>query len=97
MKMKGFALGAGALAVALFLGASAAPADESSTTAEFVRTCHDDPDGCKDVLAEVELDGAACVPSLDQVLAEIGQHPEWSAQPWTTSVDTAINDICIRQ
>ncbi len=89
-------LGAATLAGVLGLATSMAYADAPSTAA-FVVTCKRDAAGCKETLSEIVIDnGSSCVPNLDQVLTEIGQHPEWSDQPWSGSVDAAIKAICAR-
>jgi hypothetical protein len=94
--MKRVDLGAVVLAAGLALWASAAPADERTTT-QFVQTCHSDPEWCKSALSQAILDSdTTCVPKLNAVLTEIGNHPQWSGQPWLGSVDAAIGGICNR-
>jgi len=71
-----------------------AAADEV-TTASFVRDCRSSVEDCKLMVDEVAMDSdASCGPSVDQVVAEIGRHPDWSRRPWSESVQSAIGAIC---
>jgi len=82
------------LAILAAQPAGVAAADEV-TTARFVRECRSSVEDCKLMVDEVAMDSnASCAPSVDQVVAEIGRHPEWSGQPWAESVQSAIEAIC---
>jgi len=86
-----FAIAALTLSV---LSARFAAADEV-TTSRFIRECKSSVEDCKLMVDEVAMDSnASCAPSVDQVVAEIGRHPEWSGQPWAQSVQSAIGTIC---
>jgi hypothetical protein len=76
------------------LSAGFAAADDV-TTSGFVRECKASAEDCKLTVDEVAMDSnASCAPSVDQVVAEIGRHPEWSGQPWSESVQSAIGAVC---
>lgn len=88
---KTFATAALALSV---LSARLAVAD-NVTTSRFVRECKSSVEDCKLMVDEVAMDSnATCAPSVDQVVAEIGRHPDWSSRPWSQSVQWAIDAIC---
>ena len=88
---KTFATAALALSV---LSARLAVAD-NVTTSRFVRECKSSVEDCKLMVDEVAMDSnATCAPSVDQVVAEIGRHPDWSSRPWSQSVQAAIDAIC---
>ena len=77
---------------ALWTGLAAA---DEVTTASFVRDCRSSVEDCKLMVDEVAMDSdATCGPSVDQVVAEIGRHPDWSHRPWSESVQSAIEAIC---
>ena len=95
-------LGISVLSAALLAAAPGLAADDSSepTTAKFLHDCKKQANrsSCADLLSELVLNSdITCVPTLDQVLAEIEKHPEWSSQPWTDGVTTAVKNICSGQ
>ena len=92
--MKVFGAFAIAWIILAILPAGIAAADDV-TTAKFVRDCKSSVEDCKLMVDEVAMDSnASCAPSVDQVVTEIGHHPEWSGRPWSDSVESAIGTIC---
>ena len=84
-------------ALTLTVSSTRFAAADDVTTSKFVRECKSSVEDCKLMVDEVAMDSnASCAPSVDQVVAEIGRHPEWSGQPWSQSVQSAIAAICNR-
>lgn len=84
------------LCAGAMLSATSASAD-GPTTGKFLTDCHKDLEGCRPLLSELVLDDSLpCVPTLETVLAELDQHPDWSGEPWTEGVEAAVNSICAR-
>ena len=85
---------------AVFLAAprpAAAETDsaETSSTAEFLDACKSDHDGCASILADMVMFGDfTCIPHVDEMIAALSRHPDWSKNPWDQSAEAAAKEIC---